>query len=131
MRGRGIRQVHFYNQQPADAKVVHKPLADVKFDAYDLTGKIIPRGAALKRLAAGGLVLVAGDSRLPDDTYLKGFHGDVIVLVGSELVLPVEPIDQTTRKEPTPAAAPAPAAKPVVVRGGVKAAPPPVVVEKK
>jgi hypothetical protein len=89
----------YYNQAPADAKVVLKPLADVKFDAYDLNGKLIPQSEVLKRLAVGGMVIVAGDSRMPDDTYLKGFREDVIVLVGPELVIPVAPVDQTKKKE--------------------------------
>jgi hypothetical protein len=83
-----------------NAKVVHKALAEVKFDAHDVTGKMIPKSEALKRLAAGGMVLVAGDNRLPDQTYLKAFHRDVIVLVGPELVLPVVPVDQTKKKDP-------------------------------
>jgi hypothetical protein len=122
--GRAIRAPIYYGQQPTEGKVVHKNLADLKFDAYDVTGKLIPRSEALKRLAAGGMVLVAGDNRLPDETYLKGFHNDVLVLVGSELVLPVVPVDQTKKKEPAPAAAPAaPIAKPVLRGGPAKVAP--------
>lgn len=120
-RGRAIRGDVYYdgfNSQSVGAKVVLKPLADVTFDAYDLTGKLVPRGAALKRLAAGGMVLVAGDGRLPDETYLKAFRADVLVLVGSELVLPVAPIDQTKKKEPVkganPMAQPVPGVIPAV-----------------
>lgn len=101
--GRMMRNIDYngdYYPQQVGAKVVLKPLADVKFDAYDLTGKLVPRGEALKRLAAGGMVLVAGDARLPDEAYLKAFREDVLVLVGSELVLPVAPIDQTKKNEP-------------------------------
>lgn len=96
-----IRNVDYgyYNPQPTNATVVLKPLADVKFDAYDLTGKLISRTESLKRLAAGGMVLVAGDNRFPDENYLKGFREDLIVLVGPELVLPVTPIDKTKKSE--------------------------------
>lgn len=88
-----------YGGYQGDAKVVNKPLADVSFDAYDLSGKRVPRSEALKRLAAGGMVLVAGDSRMPDDTYLRGFRDDVLVLVSNELVLPIPPLDQTKKKQ--------------------------------
>jgi hypothetical protein len=103
-RGR-VRNIDYgyYNQQPVDVKVVLKPLADVKFEAYDLNGKMISRNEVLKRLAAGGMVIVAGDNRMPDDNYLKGFREDVIVLVGPDLVIPVTPIDQTTKKKDQPA----------------------------
>jgi hypothetical protein len=127
----------------ANAKVVLKPLADVKFDAYDLNGKLVSKNETLKRLAAGGLVLVAGDSRVPDETYLKAFREDVLVLVGPELVLPVVPVDQTKKKEakdtekaqPAPAVQPLPAVRPgVIIRGGRAAAVPapaaPAVAEK-
>ena len=53
---------------------------------YDLTGRRVPRADALARLAAGGLVLVAGDNRAPDEAYLKLFRGDLLVLVAPELV---------------------------------------------
>lgn len=126
--GKRLGGYGYYGGVPADAKVVAKPLADLKFDAYDLTGKLIHKSEVMKRLAAGGMVIVAGDNRLPDEAYLKGFHPDLIVLVGSELVLPTPPIDQTKKKpEPVkelndpkaPAVAPfppallPPAAKPV------------------
>jgi hypothetical protein len=102
-RGRGGLRfagdgMHYLNGAPAEPKVLTKPLAEVTFDAYDRAGKLVPRGEALKRLAAGGLVLVAGDGRMPDDGYLKGFREDVLVLVGNELVLPVVPLDQTKKK---------------------------------
>lgn len=63
-----------------------KPLTDVKFEAYDLTGKRVDKSDAMKRLEAGGLVLIAGDNRLPDSQYLKMFRGDLLVLVSPELV---------------------------------------------
>ncbi len=62
-----------------------KALADVKFDAYDLSGKLVDKADALKRLTAGGLVVIAGDNRLPDAQYLKMFRGDLLVLVSPEL----------------------------------------------
>ena len=40
----------------------------------------------LKRLKAGGLVLIAGDSRVPDASYLKMFRGDLLVLISPELL---------------------------------------------
>src|SRR4051812_39433847 len=43
-RGRAIRNIDFdgsyYGPQPSNAKVVQKPLAEVKFDAYDVNGKL-------------------------------------------------------------------------------------------
>jgi hypothetical protein len=63
-----------------------KPLEEVKFEAYDLTGKVVPKAEAVKRLKAGGLVLVAGDNRLPAEEYRKRFQGDLLVLVSAELV---------------------------------------------
>jgi hypothetical protein len=65
-----------------------KLLTDIKFDAYDTTGKRIPRAEALKRLRAGGLVLLAGDNRFPDAGYLKAFRDDLLVLVSGEFVFP-------------------------------------------
>ncbi len=89
----------YYGSQPTDTKIVYKPLAQVKFDAYDRNGKIIPRSEALERLAAGGLVLVAGDNRMPDENYLKGLRDDLMILSGAELVLPLPHIDQTKKKQ--------------------------------
>ena len=63
-----------------------KPLEDVKFEAYDLTGKAVSKAEVLKRLKAGGMVLIAGDNRLPADEFLKPFKSDLLVLVSSELV---------------------------------------------
>ncbi|QJW95290.1 hypothetical protein [Frigoriglobus tundricola] len=123
---RGGRVYYGGFNQNTDAKVVVKPLADVKFDAFDLNGKLVPRSEALKRLAAGGTVLVAGDNQVPDETYLKGFREDVLVLVGPELVLPIPPIDQTKKKDPAPEPKAVPAAPggavrplPAVVKPGV------------
>lgn len=90
--------VGYYGNNPAPVPVTLKPLADVKFEAYDVTGKLIGRTEVLKRLSAGGTVLVAGDSRMPDAAYLKAFKEDVIVLTGPELVLPIPPLDQTKKK---------------------------------
>jgi hypothetical protein len=104
-----------YGGHNPSAKVVTKPLAEVKFDAYDRTGKLVSRTETLKRLAAGGMVVVAGDTRMPDDAYLKCLRDDVLVLVSPELVLPVTPVDQTKKKDDKakPADQPAP---PVQVR---------------
>ena len=65
-----------------------KLLADVKFDAYDLSGKLVPKAEALKRLKAGGLVLLAGDGQFPDANYLKAFRDDILVLVSGDFVFP-------------------------------------------
>jgi len=75
----------------ADAKSgldSRKPLSDLKFDAYDIRGKLIPRAEALNRLKAGGLVLLAADNRFPDPTYLTAFRDDILVLASGELVFP-------------------------------------------
>ncbi len=109
-----------------------KLLDDVKFDAFDLQGIMVPRSEAMKRLKAGGLVLIAGDGRLPDQRYLNVFRGEMLVLVSNELTLPagatVKPSIGILRNAggvaPVPAAplvpaarqlniAPAPAAKPL------------------
>jgi hypothetical protein len=65
-----------------------KSLEDIRFDAYDVNGKLIPKADAMKRLKAGGLVLFAGDNRFPDPDYLKAFRDDLIVLVSAEFVFP-------------------------------------------
>jgi hypothetical protein len=97
---------------PADSDG-KKALADVMFDAYDLNGKLIPRSEALKRLKAGGLVVLAGDNRFPDSEYLKAFHEDLLVIVSGELVFPAgttNPYDTMVRPNAAPAApVPAPA----------------------
>jgi hypothetical protein len=73
----------------ADQATAQKPLDEVTFDAYDLSGTRVSRGDALKRLKNGGMVLMAGDHRLPDEAYLKAFGtADLLVLASSELVLP-------------------------------------------
>ncbi len=78
-----------YSPQPAATGPDNKKvLADVKFDAYDTTGKLVPKSEALKRLKAGGMVLLAGDNRFPDAEYLKAFRDDVLVLVSGEFVFP-------------------------------------------
>jgi hypothetical protein len=77
-----------------------KALPDVKFDAYDATGKLVTRGEALERLKAGGLVVIAGDNRFPDADYLKAFRGDILVLVSGELTFPAgvpNPYDLATK----------------------------------
>ncbi len=157
MGKRAIRSDIYYGGYPQqyDAKVVLKPLADVKFDAYDINGKLVSRTETLKRLSAGGMVIMAGDSRMPDENYLKGFREDVLILVSPELVLPVTPVDQTKKKDQTkeepgkdpkalpadkvapPVLQPAPAIKlaPAVIKGGraaggVQVLPAPAVEEK-
>ena len=140
-RIRAIDDVGYYAPMRTAGTVVYKPLADVKFDAYDVTGKLVSRTDVLKRLAAGGMVLVAGDNRLPDETYLKAFKDDVLVLVGPDLVLPVVPVDQTRKQGAAkpmarpvaplvplaPAvlpAAPAPVVRPLIIkRAALPAAP--------
>ena len=67
---------------------VKKPLDDVRFDAYDLAGQRVSRADALKRLKNGGLVLLAGDHRLPDEAYLKAIKGELLVLASADLVPP-------------------------------------------
>jgi hypothetical protein len=127
-RGRGGFDGGYYGPQPSTATVVNKPLGEVKFDAYDVNGKLVPKSEVLKRLAAGGMVLVAGDNRLPDETYLKAFKDDVLVLVGPELVLPIPPVDQTKKKDGKPMipmaipAIPAIQVRPVIVNPAVKPA---------
>jgi hypothetical protein len=99
--GRGGKRSYAYpGGQPAEVKVINKPLADVKFDAYDATGTRLSKTETTKRLAAGGMVLISGDGRVPDPSYLAAFRPDVIVLVGTDLVIPVAPIDQTKKKDP-------------------------------
>ncbi|MBM3983753.1 MAG: hypothetical protein FJ304_26495 [Planctomycetes bacterium] len=132
-RGKGFRgDIGYidYGSQQYGGKVVNKPLAEVKFEAYDLTGKFIPKGTALKRLAAGGMVIVAGNNQMPDAAYLQGFHPDVMVLVSADLVLPNPVVDQTKKKTTTPgkgepkqepavdlpAVQPLPAIKPAIIQ---------------
>lgn len=91
-----------------------KPFADMVFDAYDLTGKLVPRTAALKRLKSGGMVLFAGDNRFPDPAYLKVFHEDLLVVVSPELLFapgqpnPYDPPVKTTVIAVRPMNPPAP-----------------------
>jgi hypothetical protein len=67
-----------------------RPLSEIGFDAYDLTGRLVAREEALRRLRAGGLVLTSADSRLPDAAFLRPFCGDLLVLVsGDRLSNPV------------------------------------------
>ena len=86
-----------------------KALADVTFDAYDATGKLVGRSEALARLKAGGLVVIAGDNRFPDPDYLKGFRDDVLVLTSGELVFPPGVPNPYDRPAAKPAAGAAPA----------------------
>ena len=89
--GGGAQQIFLpddgnYVQNPVSAEAPVKSLEDIKFEAYDLNGKTVAKDAAMKRLKAGGFVLIAGDSRIPDASYLKLFRGDLLVLVSSELL---------------------------------------------
>ena len=71
------------------------------------------------------MVLVAGDARMPDQAYLKGFREDVLVLIGAELVLPTSPLDQTKKKAKPDEAKAAPVPRPVPLPA---LQPPPVLV---
>lgn len=110
------------NGIPAAATTTPKPLDDVKFDAYDLTGKIVPRAEALKRLKNGGLALIAGDHRLPDAAYLKAFGtADLLVLASTELVLPTTPNGfSKAAVNVMPAPVPVQIARPIAVKAAVK-----------
>jgi len=95
-----------------------KLLADVKFDAYDVTGKLVPKSDALKRLRAGGLVLLAGDNKFPDTDYLKAFRDDILVLVSGEFVFPQgvpNPYDSLVKSATLTPAKPAPPAPGAVI----------------
>lgn len=97
-----------------------KTLEDIRFDAYDLEGKLIPKTDAMKRLKAGGLVLFAGDNRFPDPEYLKAFRDDLMVLVSAEFVFPpgmANPYDPPAKPAPVvkQVAAPVMAAVPLVL----------------
>lgn len=63
-----------------------KALEDIRFDAFDMSGKLIPKADALKRLKAGGFALFSGDKRFPDTEYLKAFREDTIVLASADFV---------------------------------------------
>jgi hypothetical protein len=54
-------------------------------------GREVERAAALKQLAAGGVVVASSDGRKVDPRYLKLFRDDVLVLVSPELVPPRTP----------------------------------------
>jgi len=87
-----------------------KALEDIRFDAYDLTGKLIPKSEAVKRMKAGGLALFAGDNRFTDTEYLKVFHQDLIVMVSAELTFQPgqpNPYDTPAKQPEAPAATPA------------------------
>ncbi len=89
--GAGVQQMFMdddgnFVQNPVSAEAPIKSLEDIKFEAYNLNGKTVAKDAAMKRLKAGGFVLIAGDGRIPDASYLKLFRGDLLVLVSSELL---------------------------------------------
>jgi hypothetical protein len=123
-----------------------RSLEEVKFDAYELDGQAVRRDEAVRRLKAGGLVLIAGDARLPDPDYLKLFRGDLLVLVSPELALPLGANTKpggATRVQPVPGAVPVvggiqipaqavPAVQPLPAPGGgVKVAPAPKPADEK
>jgi hypothetical protein len=124
-----------YQQGAAKSAVENrKLLTDIKFDAFDTAGKRIPRAEALKRLRAGGLVLIAGDNRFPDAAYLKAFRDDILVLVSGEFVFPAgmpNPYDmpvKTTGAPPGPGMAdpvirPAPAVRLIAPAAQLRVAP--------
>ena len=91
--GNGMQQVflgddgsYSPNQTPVNAEAPIKPLEEIKFEAYDLDGKAVSKVNALKRLKAGGYVLISGDNRVTDASYLKMFRGELLVLVSNELL---------------------------------------------
>ena len=91
--GNGMQQVFLNhdgsyspNQTPVNAEAPLKSLEEIKFEAYDLDGKAVSKVNALKRLKAGGYVLISGDNRVTDASYLKMFRGELLVLVSNELL---------------------------------------------
>lgn len=91
--GNGVQQIflgddgsYSPNQTPVNAEAPIKSLEEIKFEAYDLDGKAVSKDNALKRLKAGGYVLISGDNRVPDASYLKVFRGELLVLVSNELL---------------------------------------------
>jgi hypothetical protein len=120
-----------YNNAPGGPST--KSLAEVKFDAYDMTGRMVSRKEALKRLQAGGMVLLAGDNRFPDPEYLKAFRDDLLVLVSGEFVfqlgqtnpydMPVKVAANQPGKPAPPAAPAAPVIGVAVPVGNVQIAP--------
>jgi hypothetical protein len=96
-----------------------RPLSEVGFDAYDLTGRMVARDEAVRRLRAGGLVLVA-PGRFPDPAHLQPFRGDLLVLVSSEN------LSAAGGAPAPPAPAPAVEVKPAIIRLAPLAAPAPL-----
>lgn len=110
-----------------------KALADIRFDAYDVNGKMVSRAEALNRLKAGGLVVLAGDNRFPDADYLKAFRDDLLVITSAELVFPAgqpNPFDRPVPKPAAGAAKPANAAAPVQIAPAVGVAAPAVIIKR-
>jgi len=62
-----------------------KPLEEINFEAYTAGGDTVSKSEALKRLKAGGIVAIAGSNQKPDETFLKTFASDLLVLVSAEL----------------------------------------------
>jgi len=96
-------------QTPASGDAPLKPLKDVPFESYDLNGKSVSHAEAMKRLSAGGYALIAGDSRISDEAFLKQFRGDLLVLISNEL------INVPTGKKKADGAAPAAVVRPAPI----------------
>lgn len=111
------------------AEYPRKPLGDVRFEAFDVAGNRVSRAEALGRLRAGGLVLIAGDNRLPDPLYLQAFRPELLVLVSAEWTFPLNlpnPLDHPPGKAPPaprPALAPEPPPPAVPFREAPQLAP--------
>jgi len=94
MNGLGARQVMFNdyaygysgNTTPSATVAPVKSLDQIKFEAYDLTGKRVAKAEAFRQLQAGGFALIAGDDSVPDAAFLKMYRGDLLVLVSPELM---------------------------------------------
>jgi hypothetical protein len=104
-----------------------RPLGEVGFDAYDLSGRLVAKDEAVRRLRAGGLVLVSADARFPDPHFVQPFRGDLLVLVSGEgLSAPAAPaapeapgvakpaVIQAVPAQAVPLAAPAPIVRPAL-----------------
>jgi hypothetical protein len=119
------------NQTPSNAEAPVKPLAEIEFEAYDLKGKCVSKEEALKRLSAGGYVLVSSENRAPDESFLQHFRGDLLVLVSQQLIN--VPTGKKGAAAPTPALLPAVRgviARPALVAVPLRVVPAPAPVQK-
>lgn len=129
IRGRAVMQnveidsTSYYGPRAtAPAPDGKRLLSEVKFDAFTRDGKRIPRSEALQRLKAGGLVLLAGDTRFPDEDYLTSFREEMMVLVSGEFVFPVgqnNPYDMPVKKAPAAGSGTQPVPPPAGIRKGI------------